>query len=253
MNVPGTRLKRRVEEASLNAWPAAQQMLYDGWVVRFSSGYTKRANSVNPLYESTLDLGHKIDTCEGLYADRGLPAIFRLNRWSSPAELDAILDRRGYRRHAPTTVMTLGLEGASFGAPAASEMREVSLEEWLVYFSAFSGAHDDANRLHKRILSAIPSRCLRAILVDRGKVVACSLGVLDGGFLGLFDLVTDPAHRRKGHGSSLVAAQLEWALEQGAGHAYLQVVDENTPARGLYAGLGFEPLYGYWYRVGQTG
>jgi len=41
---------RSVEERSLNAWPSLHQMLYDGWVLRFSNGYTRRANSVSPIY-----------------------------------------------------------------------------------------------------------------------------------------------------------------------------------------------------------
>jgi hypothetical protein len=29
-------LKQRIEEVSLNSWPALQQILFDGWVLRFS-------------------------------------------------------------------------------------------------------------------------------------------------------------------------------------------------------------------------
>ncbi len=71
-------LHRRLEEVALNAWPALQQMLFDGWVLRFAKGYTKRANSVNPVFASSLDIDEKIDTCTRLYGDQGLPLIFRL-------------------------------------------------------------------------------------------------------------------------------------------------------------------------------
>ena len=43
-------LIRYLEELSLNALPSLENIFLDGWVVRFANGYTKRANSVNPLY-----------------------------------------------------------------------------------------------------------------------------------------------------------------------------------------------------------
>ena len=42
---------RYLEELALNAWTSIQTVVYDGWLIRFSNGYTKRANSVNPIYE----------------------------------------------------------------------------------------------------------------------------------------------------------------------------------------------------------
>ena len=83
--------QRRIEEAALNAWPALQQILFDGWILRFSKGYTKRANSVNPLYASRLDVGEKVDACEKLYAEKGLRPVFRLTPFSSPPDLDQVL------------------------------------------------------------------------------------------------------------------------------------------------------------------
>ncbi|HQY47581.1 MAG TPA: hypothetical protein PLE38_11550, partial [Usitatibacteraceae bacterium] len=70
---------RRLEELTLNSSAPPGQLLYDGWLLRFSPGKAKRARSVNPVYASTLPLGEKVDYCERLYGGRGLPAIFRLS------------------------------------------------------------------------------------------------------------------------------------------------------------------------------
>src|SRR5437868_6694718 len=55
---------RVIEELTLNAWPPLQSMLYDGWLLGFSHGYTRRANSVQSLYPSSLPLDEKIAICE---------------------------------------------------------------------------------------------------------------------------------------------------------------------------------------------
>ena len=88
---------RELEELALTAWPALQQWLYDGWVVRFAEGYTRRANSVNLLYPARLDPAAKIAICEQWYADRNLPTVFRITSHTSSPAVDRLLDARGYR------------------------------------------------------------------------------------------------------------------------------------------------------------
>lgn len=90
--------KRRLEiiEFSLNHWPALTTLLYDGWVLRFSDGYTKRANSINPIYDSTDELNRKILACENMYAVNHLPIIFKITPYVHPENLDSILDGMGY-------------------------------------------------------------------------------------------------------------------------------------------------------------
>lgn len=63
------------EELSMNAHPALRTQLYDGWVLRFSNGYTNRANSVSPIYTSHLPYEEKVVVCESMYAKQSLPTV----------------------------------------------------------------------------------------------------------------------------------------------------------------------------------
>jgi len=246
---------RRIEEVSLNSWPALQQMLFDGWLLRFAKGYTKRANSVNPLYGSTMDVEEKVEVCERVYAERGLPIVFRLTPFSSPPNLDAVLDRRDYARIDPTLVEYLDLEGYAAPPAPAAELREEGLDDWMDIFRRITNFPAERQQAHREILEAIPGRRFLATARNRERykeqAVACGLGVLEGAYFGLFDIFTDLEQRNRGYGTGLVAGMLEWAKRNGARHAYLQVTRENLGARRLYGRLGFGEVYGYWYRVGR--
>ena len=92
-----SNLAWRVEETCLNAWPGLRQVLLDGWVLRFSEGLTRRANSANPLRGPRESGGGVIAACEALYQRRQLPTIFRLPSIID-SDLDQRLDELGYGR-----------------------------------------------------------------------------------------------------------------------------------------------------------
>jgi hypothetical protein len=93
--MPNPNQVLHIEELSMNAHPALKTALYDGWVLRFSNGYTKRANSVNPIYPSALPFEEKIEHCENAYHRQNLPVVFKLTS-ELAGTLDSLLENRGY-------------------------------------------------------------------------------------------------------------------------------------------------------------
>ena len=240
---------KRIEEVSLNSWPALQNIIYDGWILRFSRGYTKRSNSVNPIYPSTIDLPRKVARCERIYSQKGLPPVFRMTPFASPSNLDQYLSRRKYKIIDRTIVMYLDLRIPNNHLDTELIINPESLDRWLDIFYRFGGSPVCGQGIHKEILQVIPSKRILAALRYSDETVACGLGVLEGDYFGLFDLITSPEMRRKGFGTGLVSGLLEWARENGALHAYLQVEKRNAPGIRLYTRLGFQEIYQYWYRV----
>jgi GNAT superfamily N-acetyltransferase len=238
-----------VEEAALSAWPALQQIIYDGWLLRFGGGYTRRSNSVTPLYASCLDLDEKITYCAARYTERNLSPTFRITSFSGPPGLDRALEQRGYRQEAPTLTQVCNLNGLSAAMPGG--LRNDPLDVWIENFCRLRSDSGEKRQAHRAILQTIPSRRFLASLVDdSGALVACGLAVLEGAYVGLFDLFTDPARRGQGYGTALITGLLRWAQDGGASYAYLQVMAENAPARHIYeVKFGFQTIYHYWYRI----
>jgi ribosomal protein S18 acetylase RimI-like enzyme len=275
---------RTIEELSLNAWPALQTILVDGWVLRFAGGYTRRANSVNPLYPSQDDLAGKVARCERLYRDRGLPVVFKLTAESCPPELDACLAERGYALDALTSVQRVdylppnplparegapdsqrpagewvpdsrlpweakGARGVRFPDEGDVELTEEVTEEWFDAFCRASNLASQRRPIAWQMLHAIVSATAFAAIRHEDEVISCGFAVAQDGYVGFYDIVTDPRYRRRGLGEQLMAGLMRWGQAQGATTAYLQVMMNNPPALALYAKLGFDEAYRYWYRV----
>lgn len=269
-----SHLTQRIEEASLNAWPALQQILLDGWVLRFARGFTKRSNSIVPLYATSWAQGsisHPADTrrrlaeriryCENLYAREQLQTVFRITSFdtashsadlntqfnSAKALLDKILEERGYARQETSLVLSKPI----IAERSDAGIRLLPLDQWLLAYSALTGLPEPAKSLHALILKSISGDCAFAVLENaNGTVTACGMAVVEQELVGLFDVFTDPDQRGRGYGTAMVNGLCQWAADAHAERVYLQVVAENKPALTLYQQLGFGEAYRYWYRSG---
>lgn len=236
---------RRLEELSLNSSAPPGQLLYDGWLLRFSPGKAKRARSINAVYPSRLPLAEKIAHCERVYGERGLPAIYRISEHSDPAELDERLAGLGYESFSPTEVQQATLDPSRLAGPEAERPR---LEEWLDMVGDLRGSPVAHRSAHLGRLTALPLPMCPLAVSEGGVPMAAGLAIVEDGHVGIFDLVTRENARRRGFARTIVAALLRWGNGQGARWSYLQVDEDNVPAIALYRGFGFAPAYRYWYR-----
>ncbi|MFD0586697.1 GNAT family N-acetyltransferase [Paenibacillus sp. GCM10027627] len=240
---------RGIEEMSLNGWPAHHTLLYDGWLLRFADGYTKRSNSINPIYGNSLDVGQKIKRCEQLYREQGQATVFKLTPFVQPNGLDERLADMGYEKIDHTLVKTASL--ADLQCPGFDNI-VLSTELtplWLDAIQTLQKLSERQKEATRKMYDSLPLKKAFAVLMDGEEAAACGIVTLEQGWAGLYDIVTSESKRGRGYGEQLTRRLLYWAKEQGVEQSYLLVVKNNEAANRLYDKFGFTHLYDYWYRT----
>jgi GNAT superfamily N-acetyltransferase len=243
-----------IEEVCLNAWPALQEVHYDGWIVRFAGGLTKRTNSVNAVRRGGLGLSEKIDHCEALYRAQGRPPIFRVLSYLDDG-LNGALAARGYTATDETLTMYADLAGGLRLEEAALPVELTPTPpsaEWLDARRRFQGLDASESATLEKILGALAIPAIfGAVRGPDGRIVSIAKGAVHNGIVCLNLVATDPSAQRKGYSRACVTGVMHWALRHHTvTGACLQVLATNSPAISLYRQLGFtHDAYRYWYWV----
>lgn len=237
-----------IETLSCKALPALERRYYDGWLLRYANGYTRRANSVNPIYESYEDIDLKISHCETIYTRKNRPTIFKMTDAVYPNTLDGVLTKKGYTKEAETGVYTLSFTD-QYQLSDNVHIDSKLTTTWLNNFVRLNNITANNAKTLQQMLSLIPTQCGYLSLLEGEQVVGVALGVVDEIWMGIFDVVVDADKRGKGYGRAIMQSLLSWGMTQGAKQAYLQVQADNMIATQLYQALGFTHQYNYWYRV----
>lgn len=234
-----------LEEIAANGHVALNVMQYDGWLLRFSEGFTGRANSISVIYPSRKGIEEKVAYCEKCYAKQGLPTLFKLTEYDT--ELSDYLEKRGYKVVTPTDVMILDLEKTDLAADMSECVFAEKPQEWLPAYFEFENRKGKEQELFRQIVDKVVVDTIYCTVMKDGKPAACASTASEQGYVLLHNVVVDPAQRGQGLGEKLCRAILAKAKEDGARYAYLQVVQGNNVALNLYRKLGFEKVYTYWY------
>jgi GNAT superfamily N-acetyltransferase len=243
--MPEPALEWRVEETCLNAWPAVREVLLDGWMLRFSGGLTRRANSANSLRPvSHVDLR----ACEALYRRLSLPTIFRVLSLLDPL-IDERLAEAGYTGEGESCVLYAPIEDIAAARDPDVRLLDRPTPEWCGEMAALQNHSSEQAAIYLRIVGQIAIPAAFAALSDEVGIAALAYGALHNGLLCYESVITDRRRRRQGSGRRIVCALAAWAWEQGAVGACLEVEAHNTPARTLYDTIGLNrELYRYHYR-----
>jgi RimJ/RimL family protein N-acetyltransferase len=254
---PALEVVRTLEGLSFHAWPAAVVEPLDGWQLRCNDGVTRRANSVWPnAAQGRLSLAEKLTRVEDFYFGRGLPAYYHLSPAAEPADLDAILAERGYRRTAPTLVQTAGVDvvlARTDRRKHAVAVAERLGDAWMAAYAEAEEMSESEARGRRAILERVAGKAGYASVTDDQGVKAVGLGVCEAGWLGIFSMSTRPAFRRRGAATAVLHELTRWGRGRGATQVYLQVMEDNPAAQAVYERAGFTTAYGYHYRRRAAG
>ncbi|QCX74442.1 Acetyltransferase (GNAT) family protein [Streptomyces sp. YIM 121038] len=115
------------------------------------------------------------------------------------------------------------------------------------FFNPTAGDEEWRHRLAAVLKEQLGSDAVRILVVDGGDgLAACGIGTIEqrlpgphlrNGRIGfVLGVVTDPAHRRRGHSRAIMRGLLDWFREQGAARVDLHASPDGEP---LYRDLGF--------------
>ena len=233
-------------------WPALETESLGAWLLRASSGFTRRANSVLAVGDPGMPLDDALARIRTWYGARSLPVYVQLFPDSA---LDGELAQRGWNIEAPvafqiapiaTVLVALDVPPLS---PATARgnvlVSDAPDAAWIARYHKAGALHEPA----LRVLCGGP-RVLFATVPgdDPSRARAIGRCVLVGEWAGFSAIEVDPAHRRRGLAHAIMRALLERAAAHRATDAYLQVETDNTAALALYERLHFTTHHRYHYR-----
>jgi GNAT superfamily N-acetyltransferase len=237
----------QIEAAGLKAWPALETKRDGSWVLRAANGYTKRANSVqvmNPVDDE--DAPARLKSATAWYAERQLPAIFRVTPLTGKKTLAALREGK-WEEHDESVVLAMELNRA----PRADERAEILAISDPAFLSAQTLIQQYDQTTAAKLGAVLWTMNVPAagiVFSIYGRPVASALMAIADGIVVTGNVVTAEAERRSGFARAMMETGLAWAFGQGARVAALNMVADNRAASALYQSLGYRHVYDYSYR-----
>ncbi|MGW5129301.1 GNAT family N-acetyltransferase [Streptomyces sp. NPDC004069] len=254
--VPAAPARRRgpaatyeeLARAAARAWRPLESERLGEWELRAAAGFTRRANSVLPLGDPGLPLDAALAAVRRWYGERGLPAYVQTATGAEGTQelLCAELERRGWVREVSAELWIGALAPVADRAEGSGVVLSRTADEaWLARYQ-----RKGVSEVALKVLGSGPSVWFATVPGEGGVPAAIGRCVVDGRWASFSAVEVDPALRRRGLATTVLAALARQALDEGASAAWLQVETDNAAARALYAGAGFTAHHAYHHYRG---
>ena len=235
-----------VASALAETWQHLQPAFPGGWVMReggaiaevtglplaaFNGVWAERANPDPPTVAALLDR----------VAATGLPHCLQLRPGGGRA-LAELAAMRGMSKEEQDDPLMVMVDPATLGRAQhipGLTIRRVRPEEAPLLARVTATGFEAPRELFQQLVTPSVLR-LPGVRCYVGEVgghpVTTGVGITLGDFVGIFNVATPPAHRRRGYGAAVTARAVTDGLAAGAAWSWLQ---SSTSGHGVYQRLGF--------------
>ena len=235
-----------IEQAAVRSWPALETADIEGWLWRFASGGSLRANSVAALAFGGSSVDVALAEAERRYRARNAPCRFTITEVNEPSDLDCRLAALGYVRSEDHVTMAKAV-AAGAALRGDIELSPDPTPEWLAVY--LSGLSADRKAVAPAILAGLPTPRTFVACRRSGSVVGAGLTIPDGELASVQCMATLPAARRQGCARVVLGAIEAQAAARGCRYLYLQTESANVAAVTLYESFGFQVAGRYHIRT----
>jgi GNAT superfamily N-acetyltransferase len=222
--------------------PAAETAYVGHWLLRASSGWTGRGNSLLPAGDPGMPVADALQQAVAFYTERSLPPQAQV-RLGSPQDQEiracGWVDARPEQSDVLVMHTTLDHVNAEPGYDV--QLADRPNDAW--YAAAFDGP---VPAVAPRVLEGAAKAVFASVSLD-GQVVAVGRGSMTGHWLGVDTIRVCSGYRRRGLGTAIVQGLARWAGPHGGRRTYLEVLLENAAAMATYTRLGYREAYRYRY------
>ena len=227
-----------LERYALPGWLGLSEPLGE-WTLRAARGFTRRANSCLAVGDPGMPVGAAAAKIVAFSSAHGIPPRAQVIAGSqTEAELRAL----GWLDAPPETDVLVcrlsDLLGDHLPDPAVLVAETLTASWQAAYHRSRPDDVDPA--IVRMILDGHPPRAFGSV-ASGGEQVAIARGHLNGPWLGLSSVWTDPDHRGHGLTTKVVIALGHWAARGGGRYVYVysHVASANEQARRGYGQLGY--------------